>query len=804
VIVKNTLTIISFFCFVVAKSQNTDSLLANFINNLRTYYELNPLEKCFLQTDKEFYQPGETVWFKTYLTVNDKTPSLSSIVYTDFTDLDGNMLHKAMWKANKSTAEGGIYLPDTLQTGIYRIRAYTLWILNEPHTISEQFIFILGKKDQTKSYYIPETELTVTFFPEGGSIINSVTNRVAFRIIDANKLPAKDIQVMLVDENKKIVSAPLCFQNGVGIFEFIPITGKNYQIHITRNLNNQKYISLPIAENNGMNLIVSNLSSSKVFIQANADDPFIKKNKEVYILAQQNGTTVLVKKFNFDEAQNAVIINKKELVPGLMQVIAFTANMEPVAERWIWVTTPSVTKINLLTDTISFAPKGKNKYNITFSGKDTPDISIAVIPADLPSYDFIQQQNIKSYQLIHSNNINHSFISSVLLTPQAGNEDNYLDALLLTIQPKRFTWEEINKNKQRPLTYFFETAISVRGYIKKDKLNALLDSSKVDAITKGADSSTIFSTAKVNAKGGFAINDLHFRKRATIYLQALTKENKKKKVDFELLPGYIDTLSQKIEKSSYNPELRPYTTAQKKNEFFIKNYSVSTLGKSLAEIVIKGKSKKELRLDSLNTAYTSEAFRNSEYTKEPDPNFSYISFAQLFQQEFFGFRFNQGYDRIGGMDGTPATGIASGDLISYYLNEQPISPEELNFIDPSDVALVKVNRNANLHLGQMGAGPSILIYTKSKGYRGKLGFDARELTGYSIPLQFYNPNYLNSDLLKIEDRRTTLLWQPKVVFDSNGKASIEFYNNDYTKRYKIVIQGIDKNGQSFYLEKIIE
>jgi hypothetical protein len=801
---KAKLIVIGLFCFLTATSQTTDSLLANFINNLRTFYELNPLEKCFLHTDKDFYQPGETIWFKTYVTINDKTPSLSNVVYTDLTDINGTILNKAMWKAEKSTAEGSIFLPDTIQTGIYRIRSYTLWMLNEPTVISEQFIFVLGKKDQAKSYYVPETNLTAAFFPEGGSLINSVNNRIAFRITDANKIPADGVKAMLVDEKKEVIASPLVFENGVGMFEFVPVAGKNYQLHVTRNLNNQSYIPLPVSANDGMNLIVSNLSASKVFIQANATDAFSKKNKEVFVIAQQNGQTAFVKKFNFEDAQNAAIIQKKELIPGLMQVIAFTANMEPVAERWIWVHSPSDAKINLFTDTISFEPKGKNKYTISFSGRDTPDISVAVIPADLPSYDFIQQQNIKSYQLIHSNNTSESFMSKGLLTKEATAKDNYLDALLLTIQPKRYTWENIYQNKQSPLTYFFETGISVRGFIKRDKLSMLSDSSKVDAITKGADSSTILSSAKINGKGSFAINDLHFKKRATIYLQAFTKEKKKKSIEFELLPGYIDTLSQKIQKSFYNPDLKPYTTAQKKNEFFVKNYSVSTIGKELTEIVIKGKNKKELRLDSLNTAYTSEIFRNSEYTREPDPNFSYTSFAQLFQQEFFGLRFNLGYDRVSGLDGTPASGIASGDLISYYLNEQPISPEELNFIDPNDVALVKVNRNTNLHLGQMGSGPSVLIYTKSRSNRGKLRFDARELTGYSIPLQFHNPNYLNSDLLKIEDRRTTLLWQPKILFNTSGKASIEFYNNDYTKRYKIVIQGIDKNGQTYYIEKIIE
>lgn len=803
---KYKLAATAFFLLLIVYGygQNPDSLLARYITNLRSFYELNPLEKCFLHTDKDFYQPGETVWFKTYLTLNGKTPSLSNVVYTDLTAPSGAILHKSMWQATKNTAEGSVYLPDTIQTGIYRIRAYSLWMLNEPQTINEQFIFILGKKDQSKTYYTPETELKVDFFPEGGNFINSVTNRIGFRVTDANKMPVGNVKVLLTDESKQTIASPLIFENGIGMFEFIPEAGKKYQLQVIRNLNNQKYFSLPPAANSGINLVVSNLSATKVFIQANADELFINKNKAVYILAQQNGNTVFIKKFNLEEAQNAAVVNKKDLAAGLMQVTAFDERMNPLAERWVWVTIPSNPEINLATDIVSVEPKGRNKYTIVFTGKDTPDISVTVIPADLPPCDFIQNQNIKTYQQFHSNNSNSSFGTNVFSPADNTKENIYLDAVILTLIPGRFTWEQIKENKQNKIGYFFETGISIRGSLQKEKSNLQFDSSKVDVITKGADSSTIFSTAKVDAKGNFAINDLHFRKRAAVYLQATNKEKKKRKVDFELLPGYIDTLSDKTKRPFFCPELKIYQGTQKRNESFLKNYSVSTIGKELTEIIVKGKNKKEIRLDSLNTALTSPAFRNSEYTKEPDPNFNYTSFSQLFEQEFFGFRFNRGYDRISGLDGAPASGLASGDLVSYYLDEQPISAEELTFINPNDVSLIKVNRNANLQLGQMGAGPSILIYTKSKGYRGKFGFDAKELTGYSIPFNFSNPDYLKPEFLKVEDRRTTLLWQPQVLFNDNKQATIEFYNNDYSKRFKIVIQGMDKSGNLYYLEKIIE
>ncbi len=792
--------------FLKVNSQSTDTLLAKLITNLRSFYELNPLEKCFLHADKHFYQPGETLYFKTYLTLNNRPSSLSNIVYTDFGDLSGNLFAKSMWKANNSSAEGSIFIPDTLQTGIYRIRSYSLWMLNEPASIAEQYIFVLGKKDHAKTFYVPESEISeikVEFFPESGQLVNAVINKIAFRITDSNKHPVKNSTVQLMDENKQPVAAPMVFENSVGMFEFTPAAGKKYQLQVSLNLNNQKYVALPVSVDNGITLNVSNLSAAKVFIQANASESFIDQNKSVYILAQQNGNTVFVQKFNLDDAQNATVLNKKNLTEGLLQVTAFNAQLQPLAERWIWVQLPSTAGIILSTDSLSFNPKGKNRYTISLTGIDTADISVAVIPAGLPAYDFVNSPDIKAYHYIHSTNNGAPVFVNSFNTVTTANLSAYIDALLLTVKPTRFSWQQIISGKQPPLNYFFETGISVRGIVKKDKESMLFDSSRVDIITKGADSSTTFSTAKTDTKGAFAVNDLNFWKRASVYIQATTKEKKKRKIDFELQPGYLDTLSDRISKSSFSPLFKKDITPKGSNNEFIKNYSVSGLGKELTEIIVKGKDKPEVRIDSLNNALTSEAFHNSEFTKEPNHNFTYISFAQLFAQEFMGFKFNMGYDRIVAEGGSSEAGFSSADIISYYLDEKPIAPEELNFINPNDVALIKVNRNANLHLGQMGPGPSVLIYTRSKGYRGRFGFDAAYLTGYSIPLRFNNPDFSKPDLQKTEDRRTTLLWYPNVKFE-NGKATVQFYNNDYAKRFKVVIQGIDKNGNLYYLEKIIE
>lgn len=782
-----------------AQEQHTDSLLAHIITNLRELYDMNPEEKCFMHTDKSFYQPGETVWFKLYLSNDQSSMPLSKVVYTDLSDRNGKLISKAMWRADNGNADGSAFLPDSLKSGLYLIRSYTLWMLNEPTTIGGQYIFVLNKKDQAKTFTTISTQVKAELFPEGGRLIPDVSSKLAFRLTDEQNLPVTNCSVQIIDERNQPVNGSVIFENNIGVAEFVPIERTRYQLKVTTATKKEFLFPLPFALKNSIAVSASNLSATKIFIRANADADFIDRNKIVYVLAQQSGKTVLANKFDLDAGSNAVVLNKKDLKPGLMQVILLNKDLQLLSERWIYVDKPDAGTLALSTDVVSFEPKAKNQFSISFTGIDTPSLSVSVVPADLPGYDFISHPDAEMYYAYHSNNKGAFSFYNNTGAIATDKKTAFLDGLLLTIQPARFSFQQLVNGKQPALHYLFETGISLKGHI--DNGSVTNDSSRVDIITKGADSSTTYSTARIGKNGLFAVTDLNFWKSATVYMQALTKEKKQNKIGFALQPQFIDTLSGKNIQNAFYPVFASRVSSD--NNAFIEHYSVSGIGKELAEIKVIGRSKEELRIDSINNALTSPAFRNSEYTRVPDHNFAYISFAQLFQQEFFGFKFNQGYDRITNAESSSEIGYSGADYISYYLDEQAIDAGELGFINPDDVVLIKVNRTQNLELGQFGPGPSVLIYTKSKGYRGKLGFDRKYITGYSIPMRFNNPSYSNTELLKQEDRRTTLYWQPSVKF-VNGKYVFEFFNNDYAKKFKVVIQGVDKNGKTYSLEKIIE
>lgn len=798
-------------------AQPTDTAFQRLLQNIYRVHSLNPYEKAFLHLDKSFYQPGEKIWFSAYLQMNALPSTLSKVVYTDLTDSRGNVIQKGMWRVENSKAGGFMLIPDTLSTGVYRVRAYTLWMLNEPASLASQFIFVQGFKNQHKVYELAPTPPVVTFYPESGQLVSGLSNQVAFRITDAAGVPVTTVQTTLL-ENGQIVNIPIwLFGDGTGSLEFEPRSNSNYELAVKAD--NQSYrFPLPKVQSEGIVLHAANLSATRIFVRAAATENFIQKHPQVKVLALQQGKPVFTGSFLLDENQNATVINKRNLSADLLQIVLLDDKNQLLAERWIQVLPDSNPHVDVIPIKIQKTGKAKNELLLRLSaGADTPMLSASIIPAHFPHYPFLYHPDIHTQLLFSTNHQQPIFLNPIFSQLPDSLRSMYADALMMCLQPRRFTWEQLSTAVISPLRYFFETGISVRGFVKKEKTNPLADSGRVEIITKGADSTTILSTVKIDQRGAFAVNEVDFMKNATIYAQGILQDKKRKRMEVTILPGYIDTLKL-APPFFYEAKLREKVQPEPEWNDFLKNYALSGLGKELDEIVIKGKRKS--RLDSLNEVYASELFRVSDMSFELDSSFSYATIWQALMELVPGLyvssatanepmvsfnRYTLSNDRIAGDNGTSSIAPVP---IAFFLNEVPIELFEVSAINPADVALIKVNRTPNLLMNtgslNSGAEGSILIYTKKNRNSGQSGFEATQLTGYSVPLPFAQPVYTDEKQRNTEDRRSTLLWVPSIQWNKDGTATLSFYNNDYARGFKLVIQGMDKNGRLYYRELILE
>jgi len=113
------------------KTENT------FVENLKSrFFEFTgkrPLDRVYLQFDKPFYYPGETIWFQAYARNGaDMRPSeQSDFVHVEFINPKGNKEKELLLIAKNGTCGGDIQLDEDIAGGLYKVKAYTNWQKNE-------------------------------------------------------------------------------------------------------------------------------------------------------------------------------------------------------------------------------------------------------------------------------------------------------------------------------------------------------------------------------------------------------------------------------------------------------------------------------------------------------------------------------------------------------------------------------------------------------------------------------------------------------------------------------------------------
>jgi hypothetical protein len=226
-------------------------------------------------------------------------------------------------------------------------------------------------------------------------------------------------------------------------------------------------------------------------------------------------------------------------------------------------------------------------------------------------------------------------------------------------------------------------------------------------------------------------------------------------------------------------------------------------GKMLDNVVIKAKTKTPVQV--LDEKYASGMFAGSGDGYQFD----------LINDKLAGispniFTYLQG--KVAGLNinaagGTPTVDWRGGAPL-LFLDEMPVDASFLSSVSVDNVAYIKVFRPP-FYGASGGSSGAIAIYTRRGGDAASTpgkGLSSASVTGYSVIKQFYTPNYASFNAAnERKDLRTTLYWNPQVVTSvRNNKVLLTFYNNDVTKRFRVIIEGMGKDGRLAHLEQVME
>ncbi|HZY26057.1 MAG TPA: MG2 domain-containing protein, partial [Bacteroidales bacterium] len=148
---------------------------------------LKIIEKVYLHTDRITYYPGDDIWFKAYL-IDASERLLSNYsrnLHVELISPSSGIINSHILNIVNGLANGDLHLSENLKSGEYRLRAYTNYMRNFGEELFfNKSIIIINPADSARAlsnHKIDNTKLELTFYPEGGSLVENVASLVAFK-----------------------------------------------------------------------------------------------------------------------------------------------------------------------------------------------------------------------------------------------------------------------------------------------------------------------------------------------------------------------------------------------------------------------------------------------------------------------------------------------------------------------------------------------------------------------------------------------------------------------------------------------
>lgn len=191
-------------------------------------------EKVYIHTDRDYYYPRETIWFKAYLgySMPILRDTLSRLLYVEFVAPSGEVLITRNVKIRNGLGWGEFPLPQKMNKGEYYIRAYTNWMRNYEDGLYIRPVPILSYDEnlaalEESSPIQDSLRLEVTpdqsIYPTRGKV--SLSIRALTK--DGNPLPA-DVSISVTDANEAMLIPQVNRINSKGILKVSGIEKNAY------------------------------------------------------------------------------------------------------------------------------------------------------------------------------------------------------------------------------------------------------------------------------------------------------------------------------------------------------------------------------------------------------------------------------------------------------------------------------------------------------------------------------------------------------------------------------------------------
>ena len=827
---------------------NTTPLLADADDFLTEYeiaerfeqqLELYPQEKIHLHTDRDFYVPGEKIWFKAYVVdaQSHTYPTKSQYVYLDLISQSDTLVRRIMSGLIDDMYYGYLPISEIVPEGDYTLRAYTRYMEN----IGDDYFFKKNirignlqannvvsslseehsnlplsspKEDNRVNLNNPvnsNLDYDVSFFPEGGTLLEGVVCKIAFKALNSNGAP-EIITGKLIDERGVEIASVESFYAGMGVFSYIPEANKRIYLQCSNENGLEKQFELPRPATRAYSLTALSLSDRRLLIsvQQSAHAPDIP----LYILAHSRGKVLYFSEW--DKKQESITLLEESIPAGVIQFVLFDEQMNPLSERLVFNKNQMSEIIVFEMDKNIYSIRDKVVATLSFPDAFTPSLServreglghFSIAITDDRDISIDESVTILSSLLLASE-LNGYIENPAYYLQDTKESATALDYLMMTHGWRKYNAAEVAKTHYESPCIPFQMDRQISGQIRTLLTNRPVADANVTLVVDG----DILITP-TDRNGFFTFKELDFRDSTNLLLQALSNtgsDNIKLIMDDELFPGLVyehqnhlsapapikqaddtvggyDIFFQKAEQRAkfdedmrviYLPEVEVTALRIKRNENRLQFWS--NLG---ADVTLRREEieKQKFRWVADYIVANVPGVQKIQPLKGGAPKIVFLRNINNLRDKYS--------PPLIYIDGFPVGNIMNGGDSNEGFN---LPPEEIESID--------VFKDGT-GFGLRGANGVISITTR-KGFTGnrqeKFNYAIYTPLGYQLPTEFYSPKYETqaSRQSPTPDYRTTIFWKPDVVIsEEHEKATFEFYTSDFKTTYSVVIEGITNDGR---------
>ncbi len=765
-------------------------------SSYENYNRYNLHEKIYVHTDRSLYLCGEILWFEAYLTdaVNNQPLSMSKVIYVEVLDKRHQPVLQGKIAAKDGFGSGSFFLPFSLSSGNYEIRAYTNWMKNfSADLFFKKNITIVNTTVNLDSSATHDTiDYQADFFPEGGNLVNGLRSEIAFKIND-NKNKGVDAEGVIVDQQKDSIARFKTFQFGMGHFYFIPETGKEYAAIITCKDGTVIKKNLPKAYNAGYVMHVADTGSDNLKISVNTVSFRQNDDAEIYIMIQNNSIINFAQALGVDKGNATLVISKDSLKDGVSQITVFDNNERPECERLYFKRPKNRMLVTANSDKKNYRLRSRVFINVstTDQSRDSLPGNLSVAVYRMDSLHRPGHENIFSYLWLSSNLRGNIEDPDYYFSNESAKTNEALDNLMLAQGWRKFDWDKVSQNKTPSFRYVPEYS----GHIITGKVTYQATGKPVAEMLvylsvpgrrvqlKGCISDSD-GLVHFDMKDFYGANQIvvqtHYGDDSLYHLEIFTPFSEEYSHNrfpaFYVSQGESDNLQTgnmgvQVENAYHEKDLqklspplmdslpfydKPYKT------YLLDNYTrFTTMEEVLREYV------EEISVRRRGTNYRLMAFNAPGFDlKDKQP------IEQLFEN-----------NPLVLLDGVPVFDI---DKIIAY---DPLKVQKLEVVA------------SRYYWGPITA-DGIASFTTYKANLEGFTLDPHSLFMDYAGLQeqriFYSPDYSSEQQLRsrLPDFRDLLYWSPDIITGEKGNSQITFFTGDVPGKYWVDLQGISTNGDA--------